>query len=258
MTITVDSDIIGGNTFGITPNGPVATRQFLVESDAGPITITEALLAVGVVYGDVHPETGGSSSLEPIYALEFQAQTENDQNTLFRVTISYSRPDSSSQPPAVTPSDSVIQVGSSVTSGKTQLDNSGAQIMVSLTGYPDQVGDVEIQVPETVILFESKEIGSPLTKSIANTGRVNSSTVGGFAARTLLCLGIEGVSTDNGINWQVTYRFQYRVDTWDAVVVYIDPETDRPADTIDIAGNDGVTIAQIYPTADFNSLGLPW
>lgn len=260
MTLQVTSDIIGGNTFGLTSNGPVATRQFLVESDAGPVTITDALLAVGIVYGDVHPETGGSSTFEPIYALDFQARTENDQNTVFTVVISYSRPDVSQQPPSTDPDDSLIQVGSNVTGGKTQVDNTGAQIMVSLTGYEPQVGDVEIQVPETVILFERKEAGSPLTKSLANTGRVNSSSLGSgtYAARTLLCLGIEGVSTDNGINWQVTYRFQYRPDTWDATVVYIDPETDRPADSINIAGNDGVEIVQIYPTADFSSLNLNW
>jgi hypothetical protein len=56
----------------------------------------------------------------------------------------------------------------------------------------------------------------------------------------------------------VTYRFQYRPDTWDATIVYIDPETDRPHPDINLGTLDGVIVEQIYQTSDFSTLDLPW
>lgn len=262
MTITVTEDLINGYSFGLTPNGPVATRVFYAVADAGE-KAGEVLQAPGIPqYFDMHPESGGSTGYFSIFALEITCQPIEQQPGQYIITANYSRPDATQQIPSTAAEDSIIQVGSSVSSGKTQKDKNGDQIVVSLTGQPDQVGDVEIQLPETVVLFERKESASPLAKSVSYTGTVNDAEIVGadvtYAARTLLCLGIDGTSTDNGQTWTVTYRFQYKPDTWDAEIVYIDPETDRPHDDINIATNDGYKVVSVYPESVFSTLNLNW
>ena len=258
--ITVDEDVISGSSVGLSANGPTAVRVFMARTTAGE-TMFDVLKDSNIPqYGALHPDTGGSGQFPAILALAIECEPEQGQNDLFKVTVAYRRPEIGQKPPSTNPSDSIIQVGSSVTSDRTQKDNNGDQIFVSLTGQETQVGDVEIQIPETILLFERREATSPLSKSIDYTGKVNSASLasGTYAERTLLCLGVEGVSTDDGETWQVSYRFQYRAETWDATVVYIDPETDRPHNDINLTTNDGVSIVEIYPTADFSTLSLPF
>jgi hypothetical protein len=260
MTITVTPDINDGTTFGLGANGAFATRVFSVETTANE-TMAEILLDSNIPqYGAVHPDTGGSATYLPIYALEFDVRAQNAENSIFLVTVGYARPDFQQKEAGETEADCTIQVGSSVSSQKTAQDKDGNRIVVSLTGFEDQTGEVDIQIPETVIVFERKESSNPLSKSIANSGKVNSLSLGGgdYAIRSLLCLGIEGITQDDGETWQVTYRFQYKPATWRTTVLYIDPETDRPADTINIPGNDGVEYVDVYPEIDFSGLNLPW
>ncbi len=255
MTTTVHEDLLAGASFSLGPAGPSATRVFVVESDTA-ITPRAAIEATGIpLYGDAYPDIG--STYFDVFAYEFTC-TPLDDNRKYQVVVNYSRPEPNQQTASTDPDDCIIQIGSSVSAGKTQKDNTGTQISVTLTDQPAQVGDVDIQIPETVISFERREGSSPLTKAAAYTGYVNSISVTGFGARTLLCLGIDGNSSDGGTTWVVTYRFQYKVETWDAQIVYIDPETDRPHADVNIAGLDGFTVVEIYPTADFNNLDLPW
>lgn len=258
MTITITSDIVEGARFGYGGNGPVATRMFKAVADAGESMDQVMAHASIPAYGSAYPYS--DSGYAAIYALDFDCQPEMGQPGNFIITVSYSRPDQSQKDPGTDPEDSTIQVGSSVTATRTQRDNTGAKINITLTGQPDQIGETDLQVPETVVIFERRESANPLTKSLANTGRVNSVALGSgtYAIKTLLCLGIDGVSTDDGATWQVTYRFQYRPETWDATVVYTDPETDRPHKDISFSPADGVVTVEVYPEADFTSLSLPW
>lgn len=258
MTITVREDLIAGAGASISGDGPSATRVFGVEVSASE-TVFDILGDAGIPsYYDQYPNTGGTGEFAAIYALEISCEPLNEENTFYRVVASYSRPGFSEKDPGETSSDSLIQVGSSVTGSTTQVDKDGAQIDVDLTGQTTQVGTVEVQVPEVVLSFERREVASPITKAIANTGFVNSASLGGgtYAVRTLLCLGIEGVSTDDGESYQVSYRFQYRPATWDAVIAYIDPETDRPHEDIDIGTADGIEVVKVYSEVDFSSLTL--
>lgn len=261
MTITVTEDIVEGQSVAFTANGPAGTRVFRVKTTAQE-TMFEILQDASIPqYGDAYPNTGGTGQPAFIYAVEISCVPLERDNSVYEVVVNYARPDFSQKEPSEDSADSVIQVGSSVTSGKTQKDKDGNQIVVSLSGEPDQVGDVDIQTPETVLVFERRESNNPVTKSLANVGKVNSVALGSgtYAVRTLLCLGIEGVSTDDGETWQVSYRFQYRPGTWDATIVYIDPETDRPHDDIDLStAGTGWVEEQIYDTVDFTSLSLPF
>lgn len=258
MTISIIPDLIEGASFSLTANGPVATRVFGVFTDASE-SMTEILATPPIpAYGAAYPGTGGLGEFAEIVALEIQCVPESSENTKYKVIVSYGLPDLSQKEASDDPEDSLIQLGSTVSSGKTTKDKNGTQITVSLTDNPTQTGEVEVQIPQTVVVFERKESTSPLTKSIAFAGTVNTSTIGDFAARTLLCLGIEGTSSDDGLTWQVTYRFQYNANTWDATVVYVDPDTGRPHDDINIGTSDGVTVARVYPESNFSTLDLNW
>jgi hypothetical protein len=260
MSLTITSDAIDGNVFTITANGPSATKIYKVVTSASE-NMADILGDAGIpqVY-DAYSDTGGTGEFLSIYVLEVTCEPIAGQPNVFMVTVQYGRPDATEKEPGVTAADSLQQVGSSVSSGKTQKDNTDTQLAVALTGQTTQVGEVDIQIPETVVVFERKEATSPLANAIAYTGKVNSVALasGTYAVRTLLCLGIEGTSVDDGDTWQVTYRFQYRPDTWDATLVYIDPETDRPHEDINLGTSDGVLVAEIYPEANFASLDLNW
>jgi len=259
MTITVVEDVIEGSSFALTPAGPIATRMFVATCDAGE-TKQDVLAATGIpVYLEQHPYTGGVGEYAAIYARTITCTHISGERGVFSVQVEYSAPEFlQTDPEVLDPDDCTIQVGASVSAERTSKDKDGVQISVALTDQPTQVGDVEIQVPQTVITFERLESESPLTKASTYAGKVNSVDVGSFTARTLLCLGIEGISVDGGYKWNVSYRFQYNPNTWDATCIYIDPETDRPHADIDIATLDGVTIATIYQEVSFSGLDLPW
>jgi hypothetical protein len=261
MTITVIEDLIEGSGLSQSADGYVATRVFMATTTAQE-TKLEVLLHEDIPQrGDIHPDFDGIS-LVPIIALDRNCDHEQGDPAVFRVTIDYRRPSTTDAEPSEEEEDAIVHIGSSVTSSKTEVDKDGVQIVVTLsTATPTtQTGSVDIQVPETTIGFRRKESSNPGAKSIATTGKVNSASLGSgtYAARTLLCLGIEGESTDGGETYDVTYSFQYRPGTWKAAVVYIDPETDRPHADVDIAGLDGVTYPNIYSEVAFASLNLPW
>lgn len=259
-------DTIDGS-LNITENGPVQVRHAKIDgvstsnSDFSYFAALAQLTSAGITYGAAHPENTAiqSAGLAPIFVTDINISPADAQNTIFDATITYSAPTFEQQEPGETESDASIQVGSSVSSGKTQRDKDGNKIVVQLTDNDDKTGDADIQLPETVIQFERRESSSPLSKSLANVGFVNSASIGVLAARTLLCLGIDGTTNDNGNTWNVVYRFQYKPDTWDAQIVYIDPETGQPHKDIDFGtADEGWTVERIYPEVNFSALNLPF
>lgn len=262
MTITVTPDIAEGTSFAHTSGGVVATRVFKVLATAGE-TLREIIVDPAIPqYGELHPYT----SYTPDYMVESFAavatnitvRAEGNDPGVFIVTANYEMPSPISREASEDADQAIIRVGSTVAATKTQKDKTGAQIVVALTGQPNQVGEVDVQVAETVIEFERKESASPTAKAAANVGFVNSVTVGGYSAKTLLCLGILGDSSDGGQTWMVRYSFQYRPTTWAATIVYIDPETDRPHNDINLSTSDGVEVVDVYSEVDFTALDLPW
>jgi hypothetical protein len=258
MTITVHEDLIEGSGLSQSADGYVATRVFMATTTAQETKLDVLLHDDIPQYGDIHPDFDGID-LVPILALDRQCDHEQGDPAIFRVTIGYRRPTSTTQPPSTDEDDAIIQVGSSVTASKTELDAAGAQIVVTLSGQPDQTGTVDIQVPESVLTFTRREASSPRSKARTYVGKVNSVALasGDYAIGTLLCLGIEGESTDGGESYNVTYRFQYRPGTWAATVVYIDPETDRPHEEV-VFPSTGVVTVDVYDEVAFGPLNLPW
>lgn len=263
MANDVIEDLIAGSvTFD--KNGYSATRIFLVHnipaSIPGSGTASELphshlfnIFSLSAIpnYGDVHP------SVPSINAYGLNVAPVNEEASVAKVTINYSIPTYETKEPDVS-DPGLIQVGSTVTAAVTNKDKDGTPVTVSLTGYDDQLAELEILVPEVVFNFERRESASPITKAITYVGHVNSSSVASYAAKTLLCIGIEGVSNDDGANYSVSYRFQYNPSTWRKDVVYIDPETSQPHKDVSLVPTKaGVTEdVDIYLEANFNTLNL--
>lgn len=238
------------------------TRVFIVTDLTGTPSqrLYKALTTPGVPqFGDGHPSIPG------IFALNIQSEPEAKQNTLARVVVDYESPSFDNQSPSEggTEQEPTIQVGSNVTTAKTQKNKDGNQLFVSLVTSAgvnrDQVGEVDIQIPQSVVQFQRRESGTPLTKSIEYTGAVNSLSVGQtrfFAERTLLCTAIEGQSDDNGRTFTVTYQFQYEPNTWDATLVFQDTETDRAHPDVNLANSNGIKVERVYRERDFRKLNL--
>ena len=253
--MAVISDIIDGDvTFD--ESGYKQTRTFLVTNveGAAEFRLYNATTAPGIPqYGDLHPV------IPNVIVTGLSASPEKSQNSIVRVSVSYEAP-SFEVKEADEAASPTVQVGSSLTTSKTQKDNRGQQLTLTITTSSNneetQTGEVDIQSPQTVIQFERKEQSSPLIKSLEYTGSVNKLKINSFNPRTLLCTGIEGSSEDNGITYSVIYRFQYKPDTWDATVAFIDPATDKIHVDANAETGNGVSVFEVYPEKDFRSLNL--
>jgi hypothetical protein len=248
------ADIIeGGMTLGL--DGYKVDRVFIVTEATGSADQRMANALATVVAA--HPFTTAHPAIASIYPSNYSIEPKDKEHTIFQITVTYDTPTFENQPADDTQTP-IVQLGSSVVSSQTQLDKDGNQLVVSITTAGGdsltQTGEVEIQEPQTIIQFERKEQADPLSKSLAYTGSVNNATFKGWAARTWLCLGIEGISDDGGSTYKVTYRFQYRAATWDAKIAFIDPATDKIH--ADVTTSNGILTETIYPETNFSALNL--
>lgn len=168
---------------------------------------------------------------------------------------------------------SVIEVGSSVAQVETDKDAFGERVTVQYT-YPDdyewnaylkgvtktQTGLLSKIQPEPSITITRREMitGFDLTsKKLIFEGTTNEAgwELEPDALRDQwLCTSIVGRSQDNGRTYDVTYTFQYRRDTWNETVRFIDPGTGQPPS--DLVSGTGYKDVFVYETANFNLLEL--
>jgi len=88
-------------------------------------------------------------------------------------------------------------------------------------------------------------------------GRVNSIAWRTYSPRTWLCLGINWHSNDDGYSFSVTFRFQYKYDTYDTELVFRCPYRGKiPDDVFDSDQPDASRTERIIPEADFNIIDL--
>ena len=142
---------------------------------------------------------------------------------------------------------------------KSSID---AEPLAGTTTSPTQSLEVPLLIPESTITISKRESSDPASKARDYVGKVNSGSWTwdtSAPARTWMCTGIVGRSDDGGDHFNVTYSFQYRADTWDTTIVFIDPNTSRPPVDL-VSGTMGQTAGQktvqMYSTADFNNLNL--
>lgn len=69
-----------------------------------------------------------------------------------------------------------------------------------------------------------------------------------------LCTKLRGVTIDGGFSFNVSYQFVYRNPDWRELVVFIDPNTDKPAKNLIL--NTSKKQVSLYLGTNFNLLGL--
>lgn len=214
--------------------------------------ITQAVDAVIAEVGDLGASFPGRSYC---YIREFQPEPESTECVKVRIIYRDGQVDLNT-----------IEVGASVAQVETNKDKDGNPITLSYTypaNYttnPNRAGTTCVQgglytkfVPETTLVVERLEVGSPLTNAQLYVGKVNSDTFAGLAARKWLCTSIIGKSDDAGFSYSVTYTFQAREDTWDQNLIYINPDDGKPPDDLTASGDKTI---EPYFGEDFNDLTL--
>ena len=109
----------------------------------------------------------------------------------------------------------------------------------------------------TVLEIERIEPGSPLGKSAAYAGSVNSDTFQGGQPLTWMCRGVTGESLGSG-QFRVNYVFEYDPATWQENYAFRDRVTRRtPSDVRPSTNNDHGIYTYTPPQQAFGALGLP-
>lgn len=165
-----------------------------------------------------------------------------------------------------------IEGGSAVAEFDTQLDLFGNQITLKHIAYDvapstasnpgalvprtigPQPGTVRQQVSCPFMRFSRRERLNPRRKSTEYTGAINSGRWLDGDSHTWMCRGINFVSDDGGKSYRVTYDFQYLADTWDPVVIAIDPATNEKV--LSPIWGQGIKRVRLAPEKAFTNLLL--
>lgn len=255
MAASVNPDILTGASGNRSATSYEITRVFDVTGLEAAISgqIEEALTHASIPQlGTAHPSATG------LVCIKQNAAPLAKANAV-RVTCTYGVPEAIDLPPSES-EPGIIEVGASLVGKETQVDNLGTSLTVDYTGAPEpphsqvQLATVTIEAPQVVLREERRESNDPSAKAVANVGYVNSATIWGYSARTLLCRAIRGVSRDGGDSWVVTYEFQYNPDTWDVTIYFKDDETGRVMNGV--TAGDGIETYEVYPEKSFASLNL--
>ena len=247
----------------------------LVDGDSGKQTIegwelTRMAIVTGVT-GDGHakiynaanelPSIGSAHpTISSIYLREIIPESLDANTVRFRLV--YGIP----KYPIMQPRLNTVEVGGTLNQLQTNKDADGDIISVGYTFPSDYKLDPNLQskmvntsslvnklAPQHSIVYSRLIFNNPQFIARNFVGTVNLGgwyLDGGAAARTWLCTGIVGRSNDDGISFTTTYSFQYRDETWDSVVVFIDPNTGAPPD--DLVTGTGIKSYNIYPIRNFD------
>lgn len=217
-----------------------------------------ALSAAGVPrYGDGHP------FIPNLYVQSIdEVAVVAAGDAAVRITLTYGPPTAQSIP-ASQSAPLQLEIGAQLSTGKTQFDVDGNQIVLSYTytsgtraGHTvQQAGEVDLDyVLGTAKGARREQLTAlqALEKSMAYAGTVNDFPWLGYPARTWRCMPILYSDPDDKGTLLARYEFVYKPQTWDVTAVYVDPDSGRPP--TDLVKNIGYKTVQVLPTSDFNSL----
>ncbi len=150
------------------------------------------------------------------------------------------------------------------------------------TSYANQTYETGAEaskfIPNRTIIVSRQEVfatvpGEPAGADIINNlardfvGTINASgwlVVPQDPAGVWMCMGIEGISNDNGLSFTITYSFQHNEDFWEKTAIYLDPHISRPPPDLAFGTGAAGGATEIgsknryafQKSADFNELGL--
>lgn len=277
----VSLDLVDGNQGNLTDSGWELIRIANVENvtGVGSERLLNAAEATGMpVIGDSHPSlaTAYLERIEPI-------STATD---IVKLRLVYKERFDTVQ---IQTANDVIQDETNYDTGFNSSPTAIRILQVKYTYPADYEYDANLQektitqsalatklVPQRTVIFRIRETFSPEDLAATYVGTVNELLWRGGPTRSWLCTGIDGTTSDGGIHWDNVYSFQYKRDLWQAVIVFIDPNTgkppadiiDGPTDTIGVplavgdvggptqTGEYGRKAYVVYEQTDFNALDL--
>lgn len=182
------------------------------------------------------------------------------------VVVEYANPETEDSHPGLD-SGGVYRFSSGVSGDTVREDRNGTIMSVAWSGnmqdlFPDasslsvshaDVYEAEVFRPQFSMevsrrLTGANRVTDPRTDALNNVGKVNAATWGAFAARTLLCTGVE-LEEVTPTETRARVTFEFRRETWDVKhvsrVFGVIPKNVSP-------GN-GLGTFELYEQADFNS-----
>lgn len=282
----VQIDIVEGAEFKKARDGIEVVRMALVDGLDGnkETRLLDAIEVSGIPRkGEAHP------TIPRIFVSNVTATpAESSEKAL--VKISYKSLEGFEQEPDETQLP-VIEVGSTTKAARTNLyfdplegiKEIEVQYKRPKPSKPEKKSEfdkqstfVDIQIPATTLKLSRKEPNSPLRKSKDFVGTVNITGILNEPKRVWLCTRIDGITTDGGESYEVSYEFQRaigknfqgeKISGWDAVVIYIDETTGKPPTDIRKTGQlqtnyedfslpAAAKIFPVYPATEFRELDL--
>lgn len=273
--MAVISDIIDGVLI-VSFDGAETTRKFLVTDIEASTESAVQLKAIEdpaiPKLGDNHPVIFGT----PVFSMTAEVVENTPDAAWVTVTYKLRSPDARPILPIGESTPPVIDIGATVQSVQTNKNSDGKQITVSHT-FPDKINpDTGEPITVTQGVLVDKQVAMPfargtrreiitsrgiINKASLYVDRINATLFLGLPPKTWLCTGITGRSAGDttasgGADlFEVSYEFQSRFpDTWDAEVVFIDPETGQPP--VGLVEGEGIKTEQVSNMVDFAPLGL--
>ena len=258
MTRIRQADVLDGADVWLDADGWHANRAYIVDQIQGQAHQIGylALTANGLPrYGEPHP------SIPKIVCQQIRISKWMSPSQV-TVTASYGPVTGRTR---VLGAPALIRYGAGVIEVDTNRDVAGDLITVtydhdrlqttSAAGDKrTQTGLVRKQIPSMTFEITQVENRSPQNKQ-SYVGKLNKNMWLGFAARSLLCVGIGGESSDGGLTYNISYQFKYLGVDADPEIAYQNPDDDNRVPT-DVVDGLGIKRVVIYESADFSHLGI--
>ena len=262
MAIQVDVDVIEESALSETRDGYRKVRVYRVRGLTGEDDSRreyDAMIHASIPsIGAPHPSIPG------IRATQRDAVGRGPDFVDLRVTYASPRRNivqSVGEPP-------YFEIGGTTERTTTNEDINGDPLRVSYRPNPNapdsdtnpeatQTGTLSFQKPRLYFRLTRQEDKTPEEVSdvaAAYIGHTNSATFAGKAAGTLLMGPIIARGQSGESPTEVSYEVFYDRDDWRGTFAFVDKETNRIPENATI-GN-GIARAVVYPSADFNQLGL--
>lgn len=264
-----ESDLAEDAQANLTSDNFTVTRAWMVSEFggiSGSAKVISAINADGVArFGEKHPQENA------IQVVGISAKPVDSD--IIKVVCNYDYAKQDDKPPNNT-GQMDVSVSTTLQEITTNFDAKGNLIVVRYsrkitdettgeirTQVDKQIGEIKVQIPLTVLRLSRKEPSDPRIKSQIYSGKINSSGIFGDPAKYWLCKSITGDSKDGQKTFDVVYEFQRNPNTWDATVIYIDPDTGKPPEDItDDNGNilqiEAIRDVEAYLTIEFRNLNI--
>lgn len=261
MPIVIE-DLERGNRILFDLTTVTVQRIFRVSAlvEAPELQLMEALGQAQIPqYVDLYPlPPDPSPSPDPwadyrnIAVIDRQARPDGPAAALITVTYTNDFGLSPALPPGQNDSADIKQVRFAIGERTTTKDRNGSPMLIAppagYSTFPDSLSEAQSRIPLGSVSFERTEGSAPDGRMRSYVGKLNQSSVGAYPPQTLLCSSIDASSNDD-IQWRVTYEFDYDEDGWKHVDRFRDPLGRIPAAAEEVEFDVGAL-------ADFNALGL--